>query len=58
MQKIGKMTPMLESMKTEQKGNAASFLASVTQEDITIFAEVFKPAPENGAAAPVGIPAQ
>ncbi|MDD4537396.1 MAG: hypothetical protein PHT80_00150 [Lentisphaeria bacterium] len=58
MQKIGKMTPMLESMKTEQKGNAASFQASVTQEDIAIFAEVFKPAPENGAAAPVGIPAQ
>lgn len=58
MQKIGKMTPMLESMKTEQKGNAASFQASVSQEDIAIFAEVFKAAPENGAAEPVGIPAQ
>lgn len=58
MQKIGKMTPLLESMKTEQKDNAASFKASVTQEDISIFAEVFKPAPENDAAVPVGIPAQ
>lgn len=58
MQKIGKMTPLLESMKTEQKDKAASFKASVTQEDITIFAEVFKPAPENDAAVPVGIPAQ
>lgn len=58
MQKVGKMTPLLESMKTAQKGPVANLMASVSQEDINVFAEVFKPAPENGAAVPAGIPAQ
>lgn len=62
MQKVGRMTPMLESMKTEQKDNVASLAAVVTQEDITIFADVFKNNAVNAApaapAAPAGIPAE
>jgi hypothetical protein len=59
MQKISKVTPFQESLKSEAKDGVAQIQGSISKEDIAIFVEALKPAVDNAAPpVPMGIQAQ